>query len=130
MTKPKILELPVLPLRGLTLFPGMVLHFDVGRAKSVRALEKALMADQKIYLVAQVRDEVEDPELKDLQPVGVIATVRQVMNLPVVESQVILMKYYQEMTLDEIGDCLNISRSTVKRYLRAGKKHLQQMIFE
>ena len=82
MTKPKILELPVLPLRGLTLFPGMVLHFDVGRAKSVRALEKALMADQKIYLVAQVRDEVEDPELKDLQPVGVIATVRQVMNLP------------------------------------------------
>ena len=82
MTKPKIMELPVLPLRGLTLFPGMVLHFDVGRAKSVRALEKALMADQKIYLVAQVRDEVEDPELKDLQPVGVIATVRQVMNLP------------------------------------------------
>ena len=56
--------------------------------------------------------------------------LRQVMNLPVVESQVILMKYYQEMTLDEIGDCLNISRSTVKRYLRAGKKHLQQMIFE
>jgi len=56
--------------------------------------------------------------------------LRQVMNLPVVESQVILMKYYQEMTLDEIGDCLNISRSTVKRYLRAGKKHLQQMIFD
>ena len=55
--------------------------------------------------------------------------LRQVMNLPLVESQVILMKYYQSMTLDEIGDTLNISRSTVKRYLRAGKKHLQKTIF-
>ena len=56
--------------------------------------------------------------------------LRQVMNLPLVESQAILMKYYQEMTLDEIGDCMNISRSTVKRYLRSGKKHLQKMLFE
>lgn len=56
--------------------------------------------------------------------------LRQVMNLPLVESQAILMKYYQEMTLDEIGNCMNISRSTVKRYLRSGKKHLQKMIFE
>ena len=80
--KPKTMELPVLPLRGLTLFPGMVLHFDVGRAKSVRALEKSLMANQKIFLVSQTRDDVEDPELKDLQPVGVISTIRQVMNLP------------------------------------------------
>lgn len=80
--KPKTMELPVLPLRGLTLFPGMVLHFDVGRAKSVRALEKSLMANQKIFLVSQRRDDVEDPELKDLQPVGVISTIRQVMNLP------------------------------------------------
>lgn len=55
--------------------------------------------------------------------------LRQVMNLPVAESQVILMKYYQEMKLDEIGDCMNISRSTVKRYLRAGKKHLQKTLF-
>ena len=55
--------------------------------------------------------------------------LRQVMNLPLMESQAILMKYYQEMTLDEIGDCMNISRSTVKRCLRAGKKHLQKMLF-
>ena len=80
--KPKTMELPVLPLRGLTLFPGMVLHFDVGRAKSVKALEKSLMSNQKIFLVCQMREDVEDPDLKDLQPVGVIATVRQVMNLP------------------------------------------------
>ena len=82
MTKPKVMELPVLPLRGLTLFPGMVLHFDVGRAKSVRALEKSLMADQKIFLVTQINDSIEDPKPEDLHPVGVIATIRQVMNLP------------------------------------------------
>ena len=82
MTKPRIMEMPVLPLRGLTLFPGMVLHFDVGRAKSVRALEKALMADQRIFLVTQIDENTEDPKPEDLHPVGVIAMIRQVMNLP------------------------------------------------
>lgn len=55
--------------------------------------------------------------------------LRQVMNLPLTESQAILMKYYRNMTLDEIGDAMNVSRSTVKRYLRSGKKHLQKMLF-
>lgn len=55
--------------------------------------------------------------------------LRQVMNLPLVESQTILMKYYQNMNPDEIGDTMNMSRSTVRRYLRAGKKHLQKMTF-
>ena len=82
MTKPRIMEMPVLPLRGLTLFPGMVLHFDVGRAKSVRALEKALMADQRIFLVTQIDENTEDPKPEELHPVGVIAMIRQVMNLP------------------------------------------------
>ena len=82
MTKPRIMEMPVLPLRGLTLFPGMVLHFDVGRAKSVRALEKALMADQRIFLVTQIDENTEDPKPEELHPVGVSAMIRQVMNLP------------------------------------------------
>ena len=56
--------------------------------------------------------------------------LRQIMNLPLTESQVILMKYYQEMKLDEIADIMNISRSTVKRYLRSGRGHLKKILAE
>ncbi len=80
--KKTTVTLPVLALRGLMVFPHMVLHFDVGRHKSVAALEKAMMENQQIFLVAQRDAEVEEPELKDLCQVGTIATVKQVMNLP------------------------------------------------
>ncbi len=80
--KKTTVTLPVLALRGLMVFPHMVLHFDVGRQKSVAALEKAMMENQQIFLVAQRDAEVEEPELKDLCQVGTIATVKQVMNLP------------------------------------------------
>ena len=80
--KTSLTRLPVLPLRGMMVFPHMVLHFDVGRAKSVAALEKAMMADQKIFLVAQKDAEAEDPGKDDLAPVGTIALVKQVLNLP------------------------------------------------
>lgn len=56
--------------------------------------------------------------------------VRQVMNLPLTESQVILMKYYQEMKLDEIAEIMNTSRSSVKRYLRSGRNHLKKILAE
>jgi ATP-dependent Lon protease len=74
--------LPVLPLRGLMVFPHTVLHFDVGRPKSVAALEKSMMEDQRIFLVAQMDADVEDPALEDLYTVGTVASVKQVMNLP------------------------------------------------
>ncbi|MEG0048039.1 MAG: endopeptidase La [Clostridia bacterium] len=75
-------RMPVLPLRGMMVFPHMVLHFDVGRAKSVAALEKAMLDNQKIFLVAQLDAEIEDPELEDLCHTGTIAHVKQVLNLP------------------------------------------------
>ena len=80
--KMALTRIPVLPLRGMMVFPHMVLHFDVGRAKSIAALEKAMMDDQKIFLVAQKDTEVEDPAEKDLYKVGTIAQVKQVLNLP------------------------------------------------
>ncbi len=80
-TKP-LTRLPVLPLRGTMVFPHMVLHFDVGRAKSVSALEKAMLEDQRIFLVAQRDADVDSPGLNDLYPVGTIAKVKQVLNLP------------------------------------------------
>ena len=75
-------RLPVLPLRGTMVFPHMVLHFDVGRAKSVSALEKAMLGDQRIFLVAQRDADVDSPALQDLYTVGTIARVKQVLNLP------------------------------------------------
>ncbi len=82
MTSVKYLELPVIPLRGMMIFPGTVLHFDVGRTKSIAALEQGMMANQKLFLVSQKDAEKEDPSGKDLMTVGTIVDVRQVMNLP------------------------------------------------
>jgi len=78
----KTISLPVLALRGLMVFPHMVLHFDVGRNKSVAALEQAMMEGQQIFLVAQKDAEVEDPGVEELCRVGTIAAIKQVMNLP------------------------------------------------
>ena len=80
--KAAAITLPVVALRGLMVFPHMVLNFDIGRAKSVRALEMAMMNDQPIFLVAQKDAGEEDPTEDGLCPVGTIATIKQVMNLP------------------------------------------------
>ena len=82
MRNTSVAELPVLPLRGMMIFPGMLLHFDVGRQRSIAALEQGMMNDQRIFLVSQIKDETEDPGPEDLCEVGTIAQVRQVMNLP------------------------------------------------
>ena len=82
MRNPPLMELPVLPLRGLMIFPGIVLHFDVGRQKSVAALEQGMMAEQRVFLVSQKDDETEEPGPDDLCKVGTIAQIKQVMNLP------------------------------------------------
>ena len=74
-------RMPVLALRGLTVFPKNTIHFDVGREKSVRALDKAMSADQRIYLVTQKDILQDDPELKDLYPMGTVAHVRQILKV-------------------------------------------------
>ena len=74
-------RMPVLALRGLTVFPKNTIHFDVGREKSVRALDKAMSGDQRIYLVTQKDILQDDPELKDLYPMGTVAHVRQILKV-------------------------------------------------
>lgn len=76
------LTLPTMALRGLTVFPSMLLHFDVGRAVSIQALDQAVELGSYIFLVPQKELAVEDPELKDLYAIGTIAAVRQVLRLP------------------------------------------------
>lgn len=74
--------LPLIPLRGITIFPYMVLHFDVGREKSILALEEAMLADQKIFLVSQKEAKIEEPEEKDIFTMGTICTIKQILKLP------------------------------------------------
>ncbi|HCR43221.1 MAG TPA: endopeptidase La, partial [Ruminococcaceae bacterium] len=71
--------LPAIPLRGLVIFPGMLLQFDVGREKSVLALEKAMDADQLVFLVAQQDITDDDPKSEKVYGVGVVAKVKQVI---------------------------------------------------
>ena len=80
--KKNTLRLPLIPLRGLMVFPHMVLHFDVGRARSVAALEQAMMEDQQVFLVAQSDGDVEEPTMDELCRVGTVAAIKQVLNLP------------------------------------------------
>ncbi len=83
MARKKATErLPVLPLRGLMVFPHMVLHFDVGRKRSLAALERALVEDQRVFLVAQHDAGEDDPQPEDLFAVGTVSRVKQVLKLP------------------------------------------------
>ncbi|MBQ6867107.1 MAG: LON peptidase substrate-binding domain-containing protein, partial [Clostridia bacterium] len=74
--------LPVLPLRGLNIFPNLLFHFDVGRKKSIKAIESAMANDSRIFLISQKKLKVEDPKEKDLYTVGTVAKVRQILKMP------------------------------------------------
>ncbi|RJE91064.1 endopeptidase La [Paenibacillus sp. 1011MAR3C5] len=80
--KSKGRRLPLLPLRGLLVYPSMVLHLDVGRDKSVRALERAMVEDHMILLCSQSEVNIEDPTEEDIYKIGTIAKVRQMLKLP------------------------------------------------
>ena len=83
MAKKKVTKrVPLLPLRGLLVFPAMVLHIDVGRDRSIAALEQAMMDDQIVFLAAQKDMAVEQPEKDDLHKIGTLAYVKQMLKLP------------------------------------------------
>lgn len=74
--------LPAIALRGTTILPGMIVHFDVSRERSVKAIEAAMLHDQKIFLVTQIDPEVESPDLAGVYHAGTIAYIKQVVKLP------------------------------------------------
>lgn len=74
--------LPMIPLRGLSIFPSMVLHFDIGREKSINALEKAMIMNQQIFLATQKDENTDLPTLDDFYHVGTIAKIKQMLKLP------------------------------------------------
>lgn len=75
-------DIPVVPLRGLVVYPNMSLHFDVGRKKSIAALNEAMDTHQMIFLVSQIDSTIEDPTEKDVFEVGVICKIKQMIKIP------------------------------------------------
>lgn len=73
--------MPAVALRGLTILPGMIAHFDISRERSLRAVEEAMEQDQKIYLVTQRNVDIEDPTQEDLYQMGIVADIKQVVRL-------------------------------------------------
>ena len=82
MEDAKIKEYPMIPLRGVTVFPNMVLHFDIGREKSINALEKAMILNQHIFLSSQMDENLDLPTPDDFYKVGVIGKIKQMLKLP------------------------------------------------
>lgn len=74
--------MPMIPLRGLSIFPTMVLHFDIGREKSISALEKAMMMNQTVFLSAQISPDTDLPTRDDFYRIGTIAKIKQMLRLP------------------------------------------------
>lgn len=104
------LSLPMVALRGLSILPEMVCHFDVSRPKSIQAIEEAMLGDQKIFLTAQKDVETESPGVTDVYQTGCVATIRQVVKLP--------KKMLRVLISGESRACINVMEFE-EPYMRA-----------
>ena len=84
------ISLPVVALRGMTILPEMVAHFDVSREKSLQAIDQAMTEGEKIFLTGQYEIETEDPDVTDIHRIGCIATIKQIVKLPKKISRVLI----------------------------------------
>lgn len=91
---------PVLPLRGLTVFPNMLFHFDVGRKKSIKAIEAAMAGDGKIFLLGQKELRSEEPKASDLYSVGTVAKIRQILKISNESVRILVEGEYRAKTLE------------------------------
>ena len=96
--------LPVLPLRGLVVFPKMMLHFDVSRTKSIRALSEAMNADQRVFLTAQMDAAVSNPTIDDIYKVGVVCKVAQVLKESDNKTRVVVEGLYRARIVTDVSD--------------------------
>ena len=101
----EVVDLPMIPLRGLSVFPNMVLHFDIGREKSINALEKAMIMDQHIFLASQKDDETDLPTPDDFYHIGTIGKIKQMLKLQGDTIRVLVEGLYRA----EIGEILQES---------------------
>ena len=112
MTKSKLENLPLLPLRDVVIFPSVVTPLFVGREKSIIALQASMAADKQIMLVAQKKPEIEDPSQKDLHKIGTLANILQLIKLPDGTFKV-LVEGIKRATIEEIKDFKDYFGATV-----------------
>lgn len=116
--------LPVLPLRGLTAFPEMLIHFDVGRIMSIKALEAAMKDGQYIFLTAQKELKTDSPKAKDLFEIGTICVIKQILRMPGDNIRVLVEGRARARALEfesmEEGGCLYAKAEQLEEYLPHG----------
>ncbi|MDR1496489.1 MAG: LON peptidase substrate-binding domain-containing protein, partial [Clostridiales Family XIII bacterium] len=106
--------MPLIPLRGLTVFPYMVLHFDIGREKSVSALEKAMVRDQIVFLAVQRDAETDLPTKDDLYDIGCIVKIKQMLKLPG-DSIRVLVEGVSRGVISDVGQEVPFFKVVVKQ---------------
>ncbi len=97
-------NIPTVALRGIVVFPGMRLHFDVGRKKSIAAIKEAMNGDQKVFLVTQKDISINDPMQDDLYNIGVIASVKQVIKAPEADFMRVVVEGVSRASIDSFND--------------------------
>ena len=125
------INLPAIPLRGITIFPNMIIHFDVGREKSISALEESMLKDSKIFLVSQIDPEIEDPKRNEIYSIGTICKIKQILKLPKGVTRVLVEgveraaiidliddKKFMEVVVEKIDDELNLKDENEDSALR------------
>ncbi|MDK0442082.1 endopeptidase La [Clostridium perfringens] len=108
------LILPLIPLRGLTVFPNMVIYFDVGREKSIEAVEKAMAGDQKIFLSAQKDIEIDNPSEDDIFNIGTICEIKQIVKMPKNTIRV-LVEGIERAKMDEFFDKEELLEASIEK---------------
>ena len=134
------IRLPLIPLRGLTIFPNMVLHFDVGREKSVAAIEEAMLNDENIFLASQRDPEIEEPTSENISKIGTLCKIKQIIKMPgdtmrvLVEGKVRceIKEYfnnenYFELSISEVNETLEESPE-IEAYFNSLKKTLARFL--
>ena len=125
------INLPAIPLRGITIFPNMIIHFDVGREKSTSALEESMLKDSKIFLVSQIDPEIEDQKRNEIYSIGTICKIKQILKLPKGVTRVLVEgveraaiidliddKKFMEVVVEKIDDELNLKDENEDSALR------------
>ena len=99
----KNINLPLIALRGMTVLPDMVIHFDISRKKSIHAVEKAMEKDQRLFLATQINPEVSEPVFEDLYHIGTVVKIKQLIKLPnnIVR---VLVEGMRKGTLEKLSD--------------------------
>ena len=116
--------LPLVPLRGVTVFPNMIMHLDVGRETSINALEAAMVADRRVFLVAQRESDDDNPTRDDLYKIGTVAEVRQIIKIPG-DNVRILVEGINRAVIIDYNDFENYAEVEVEVHEDAWEESLQ-----